>query len=95
MMTNLVERFYRNITLEQSSIFTFNTALLLREDQLDALRENFSVVGPVSIMVGPEVPDPIEFSTRVYHHYLGDLTFDLDRMEDLTRVIKLFFFLCS
>lgn len=62
-------------------------AMLARGELIDALRENFSAVGPVSLMVGPEVPDPVEFSTRVYQHYLGDLTFDLDRMEDLTRVI--------
>ncbi|XP_047475927.1 juvenile hormone esterase-like isoform X1 [Penaeus chinensis] len=72
------------ITRDDGAIVT--QPLLLRKDQLDALQKNFSVLGPVSMMVGPEVPDPIEFSTRVYQHYLGDLTFDLERMEDLTRL---------
>ncbi|XP_047475843.1 cholinesterase 2-like isoform X2 [Penaeus chinensis] len=61
--------------------------LLVREDLFDALRENFSVVGPISMAIGPEVPDPVEFSTKVYQHYLGDLTFDPDRMEDLMRLM--------
>ncbi|XP_063590538.1 cholinesterase 2-like [Penaeus indicus] len=61
--------------------------LLVREELLDGLRENFSVIGPISMAVGPEVSDPVEFSTKVYQHYLGDLTFDLDRMEDFTRLM--------
>ncbi|XP_069988974.1 juvenile hormone esterase [Penaeus vannamei] len=71
------------ITRDDGAIVT--QPLIFREDQLDVLRENFSVVGPISMME-PMVPDPIEFCTRIYQHYLGDLTFDLDRMEDLTRL---------
>lgn len=61
--------------------------MVVREELLNTLREDFSAVGPMSLMLGPEATDPVEFSNRSYQHYLGDLNINLERVEELTRVI--------
>ncbi|XP_042894424.1 juvenile hormone esterase-like [Penaeus japonicus] len=72
------------ITRDDGAIVT--QPMLVREELLDALRNNFSAIGPISLMADPEMEDPVEFSARIYQHYLGDLTFDLGHMEELTRL---------
>lgn len=63
-----------------------STAMLARKDLFPALQNNFSIFGPLSLTVGPEVEDPVAFSTKVYQRYLGNLTIDRDHIEEITKV---------
>ncbi|XP_042894416.1 juvenile hormone esterase-like isoform X2 [Penaeus japonicus] len=71
------------ITRDEGAIVT--QTMIVREELLNTLREDFSAVGPMSLMLGPEATDPVEFSNRSYQHYLGDLNVNLERVEELTR----------
>lgn len=67
-------------------IGSFTTEMLVRKDLLAALQYNFSTIGALSLMLGPEVQDAVAVSTRVYQHYLGSLATDRDHIEELTKV---------
>ncbi|XP_042856183.1 cholinesterase 2-like [Penaeus japonicus] len=72
------------ITREDGAFIT--NQMLVRKDLLAALQYNFSTIGALSLMLGPEVQDPVAVSTRVYQHYLGSLTTDRDHIEELTKL---------
>ncbi|XP_042894114.1 cholinesterase 2-like [Penaeus japonicus] len=72
------------ITREDGAIIT--NPMLIRKDLLPTLQNNFSTIGPLSLMVGPEVQDSVAFSTKVYQHYLSDLTIDRDHIEEITKL---------
>ncbi|XP_063590806.1 cholinesterase 2-like [Penaeus indicus] len=72
------------ITKDEGALVT--NPMLARKDLFPALQNNFSVFGPVSLMVGPEVEDAVAFSTKVYQHYLGNSTIDHDHIKELTKM---------
>ncbi|XP_068224772.1 venom carboxylesterase-6-like [Palaemon carinicauda] len=52
-----------------------------------ALVENFTRVGPVVMVFGEDEEDPTYLSSRIFHHYLGNLTITPDKAEALTQLI--------
>nr|XP_027226598.1 uncharacterized protein LOC113818600 [Penaeus vannamei] len=54
------------------------------ESMVRALEENFTHFGPVSLGFQDE-EDPVALATRVYKHYLGDIVFDEQHSDQLTR----------
>ncbi|XP_047475618.1 cholinesterase 2-like isoform X1 [Penaeus chinensis] len=72
------------ITRDEGALVT--NPMLARKDLFPALQNNFSVFGPVSLMVGPEVGDAVAFSTKVYQRYLGNSTIDHDHIKELTKM---------
>ncbi|XP_037785050.1 cholinesterase 2-like [Penaeus monodon] len=72
------------ITREDGAFGT--NPMLARKDLFPALQNNFSTFGPLSLTVGPEVEDPVAFSTKVYQRYLGNLTIDRDHIEEITKL---------
>ncbi|XP_042871788.1 cholinesterase 2-like isoform X2 [Penaeus japonicus] len=72
------------ITREDGAFIT--NPMLVRKDLFPALRNNFSTIGPLSLMVGPEVQDTVAYSTKVFQHYLGSLNIDRAHIEEITKL---------
>ncbi|XP_027207995.1 juvenile hormone esterase isoform X2 [Penaeus vannamei] len=72
------------VTREDGAFAT--NPMLVRKDLFPALQNNFSIFGPICLSLGTEVEDPVGLSTKVFRHYLGNLTIDRDHIEEITKL---------
>nr|XP_027214828.1 cholinesterase 2-like [Penaeus vannamei] len=70
------------VTRDEGGMVTY--PLFSGESMVRALEENFTHFGPVSLGFQDE-EDPVALATRVYKHYLGDIVFDEQHSDQLTR----------
>lgn len=63
-----------------------HTAIILSKMLTEAVKQNFTVAGPASLLIETWEDSPVYLARRAYYHYLGETEISEEKAEEFTQV---------
>lgn len=67
---------------------THTIGIILSKELTQAVKQNFTVAGPASLLIEPEEDSHVYLARRVYYHYLGAPEFSQETVKEFTEMIS-------
>lgn len=74
------------VTQHEGGLFAL--PLYLQDSLRSSLETNFPVTGPASVQTTDDTEDPEGIALKLYHHYLGQVKFDLPRRDNTIELMS-------